>query len=497
MPARWVTETIETFLTEHVPAFKKAQQTSTVSNDFMPMILREFLKAFPIPSPPADASPEARQIYNQTYSATVLKREKQLYSWYYNNHSSTNVSSPVNALANLVAPLNKEKTKKKRALTSVQVFSKEFYDSEVKPLVEKELENMRENSEGRKLSRGAHLPVIARLTNEAWEGASESVKAEVEKKRLELLEENEEDDTVDEDDVIDQLPAIVEQFIKSIRQLDWTVSVFIGGMNRRQGQVTTSAFHAGENRAGLSFDESLSDYKERITDPFSAFVKDFYRGLKSQSPQAPIPTQSSEAEPASPTVPLPAPSPYPQQVPSPEPTRAKKAKKAKKARSANEPADRPANPPVYSLPNPPANSPMDPPIDPSLLQPISPPPQTASPILPPQLHLQPYNSGPSEPMPMTPVDTSVTGNKRHQPNSSSGQAQKRRRTGTTQDTEAGISNPPGRPKGKKQKPNVNEENTVGIRKSGRTRQAPKRDTTEFIGAAERVRRVTEDTADAL
>ncbi|KAK7464170.1 hypothetical protein VKT23_006336 [Stygiomarasmius scandens] len=516
MPARWVNESIETFLKKHIAAFKKAQQTSSVSNEFMPMILREFLKKFPIPPLPADASPEECEIYDQAYAAAVLKREKQLNSWFY--RSGANASSSVNALADLVAPLNKEKTKKKRALTSVQVFSKEFYDSNVKPLVEKELENMRKNLESGKLSQGAHLPVIACLTNEAWEAASESVKAEVEKKRLELLDEDDEEDDnmVDDDDMIDQLPAIVEQFIKSVRWLDWTVSVFIGGMNRRQGQVTTSAFHAGENRAGLSFDESLSDYKERITDPFSAFVKDFYRGLKTQSSQAPISTQSSDAEPASAAVstsPHPAPLQHTQPtripaqsstaepvtnspqssppLPAPslslEPTRPSKTKKTKKTRKQghsvnNLPTDSPINPPI-----------ANPPIDPSLLLPIPPPPWSL-----PQLHLQPYNSGPSEPIPM-PVDTSVIGNpgpsepmtpsvtkrqqtqKRRRQTSTAGQTQKRRKVGA-QGTPA-VRNP---------QPNKDKDNTEGFRKSGRARQAPKHDTADFIGVAERVRRVTED-----
>ena len=54
-----------------------------------------------------------------------------------------------------------------------------------------------------------------------------------------------------------------------------------------------------------------------------------------------------------------------------------------------------------------------------------------------------------------------------------------------------MKNPPGRP-GKTKKPSTNENDAVGIRKSGRSRQAPKRDTTEFIGAAERVKRVAEN-----
>ncbi|KAK7445773.1 hypothetical protein VKT23_014769 [Stygiomarasmius scandens] len=504
MPAHWVTNAIETFLDTHVIAFKKAQQASTISNEFMPMILREFLKEFPIPLLPADASPEERQIYNQTYLAKVLKQEKQLYSWFYNNHSGTNVSSSANALTNLVAPLNKEKMMKKHALTSVQVFSKVFYDSKVKPLVEKELENMQGISEGGKLPQGAHLPVIARLTNEVWEAASESVKAEVEKKRLELLEEDEEDNTVDEDEIIDRLPAIVEQFTSSIRQLNWTVS-------------------RGREQSG-------------------AFVKDFYQGLQSQ---APVPAQSSDQEPASSAG---TPQSIPplhtlslQQVSSSDPIQpSKRTKKAKKdTLIVVPPADPPTNSPSANLPatspidlpigdpirpskptkkakkaqkdtsivvpsadphassNLPATSPIDPPIDPSL---IPTPPQSASPstvIPPPQLHLQPYNSRPSEPMPvLTAPDTSVIGNKRRQPNSSSGRPQKRRKTGAAQITNPGpveaearvnSGKPCGQPKGMNPDSSV----TAGTRKSTRPRQAPKRDTTEFIGAADRLRHVEE------
>lgn len=69
-------------------------------------------------------------------------------------------------------------SRRKRLLTPVQLFSKQYYDTLVKPAVDAKLSAL---AEERDVTRGERLSIRKIATELAWSNASEEVKAEIHK----------------------------------------------------------------------------------------------------------------------------------------------------------------------------------------------------------------------------------------------------------------------------------------------------------------------------
>ncbi|KAK7455792.1 hypothetical protein VKT23_010824 [Stygiomarasmius scandens] len=276
MPARWTTDEQVEFLEKYIPAFCASQTAGTVSSEFMPMINREWFAVYPIPQD------------DPNYAHKHAKRCDQLYSWFYNDHTARKAPGE-NDLVQLVGKGNP----KKKALTAVQIFSKLYYDTHVKPLVDAELDALRKASPTGKLEKGAHLAVVKHITKKSWELASDEVREEVEKQRLESKEEEEKSEKQEKEELTHLIPDLIERVGKQLLELGWTGTFMVGGLDHKTGQLKTHFYDAGVNRAGLSFAESLPNHENTLTGPFSAFVKDFYRATTNKTAEAVEPISKS------------------------------------------------------------------------------------------------------------------------------------------------------------------------------------------------------------
>ncbi|KAK7448114.1 hypothetical protein VKT23_013873 [Stygiomarasmius scandens] len=241
MPARWTTNEQVKFLEKYVSLFCASQVAGTVSSEFMPMINCEWFAVYPIPEDDPD---------------------------YAHKHAKQCDAPGENDLIQLIRKDNQ----KKKALTAVQVFSKLYYDTHVKPLVDAELDALRKASPTGKLEKGAHLAIVKRITKKAWESVSDEVKEQRLKSKAKQEKKNE-DEAIET--LMHQIPDLIEHVGKQLLTLGWT-GMFMGGLDHKTSQLKTHFYDAGVNCVGLSFAESLPNHKNTLTGPFSAFVRDFY-----------------------------------------------------------------------------------------------------------------------------------------------------------------------------------------------------------------------------
>ncbi|KAK7450159.1 hypothetical protein VKT23_013042 [Stygiomarasmius scandens] len=283
MPKKWVQSMQLAFFNSKIPDFVKAQLDGKVKTHFEPLLWAEWTAGgYDLVPVPSEDAPEAeKEIYRQH----VDQCKRQLIGWFYNNATKRKQQGLVsdNTVQNIVSASSSH-SKGTRSRTDIQNFSSTHYNELVKPKVDAELDRMCTESGG-KLAKGAHLPVVTRVTRDVWELLSDDVKREVKRKREE--EDFDQKRGADGRKIIKEFPRYLNTICNKIRsETNFTVSVMVGGWDETEQQIVIHSFHAGENELGLPFNVAHPEYKAQWSDAFGKFASSYIKGERIRNPNA-------------------------------------------------------------------------------------------------------------------------------------------------------------------------------------------------------------------
>jgi hypothetical protein len=119
------------------------------------------------------------------------------------------------------APTISFSTSKGRTLQETQVYSKMFYESKLKAIIDDELK-------GKSVTKPERLSKTVEVTKREWENESEDVKDEVRKRREELKREQSSEEALSQA-AIDNLGHVVSTFLQHLKKTTgWTGFFVIG-----------------------------------------------------------------------------------------------------------------------------------------------------------------------------------------------------------------------------------------------------------------------------
>ncbi|KAF8121460.1 hypothetical protein EV363DRAFT_1185740 [Boletus edulis] len=240
---------------------------------------------FPPGSTPVSLTP----IQRQTLARQIAKRQKQLLNamrWKANTSRekrSTSAVDPFKSMNRLI----KDSGKRTRSLSEEQVYSKLYYEGEIKPKYEEECARLGLDTTSKK----ERMTVRRRLTKEAWDESSkdEQLRREVleEKARLEAERAIAEmsaprsvvapspPDMNLRTKAVNDLPAMLVKLLDRFKdETGWAFTVLAGGPDYSKGdKIKTFSIHVGETPLGMNFTQAHHAYNEQIMQPFDAFVR--------------------------------------------------------------------------------------------------------------------------------------------------------------------------------------------------------------------------------
>ncbi|TFK78708.1 hypothetical protein K466DRAFT_606731 [Polyporus arcularius HHB13444] len=224
-------------------------------------------------------SPEEKEVL----ADAVKKRKKQLLVWHKNRDRKRASTRKLSSLLNAVGI-----SKKGGRLPQAQeVFSSEYYKTDVQPLVRSKTKVM-EAELGRKLDPKERLNNVKRCTKEAFDACSDEVKREIKNKVAQAKEDAENGragravspDTTNRtpqqfQDAIDLAPQLFEGVIKPYAAASgWTWSVVgAGPLPDNNGKIGHMSAHFGHNEGGVSFAQANIDFEEQCVVPMGRFAK--------------------------------------------------------------------------------------------------------------------------------------------------------------------------------------------------------------------------------
>ncbi|KAK7461471.1 hypothetical protein VKT23_008648 [Stygiomarasmius scandens] len=233
---------------------------------------------------------------------------QQLIGWFYNDGSKRKQQGIVSsdAIQNIIVP--KSRSKGNRSHTNVQNFSATHYVELIKPKVDQELEQMRAQTGNGKLAKGAHLPVVVRVTKDIWESLPEDVKTDIRNKKED--EDLAQQKGIEGRKIIDEFPRYLTTICNNLhRQTNFAVSMIVGGWSETQQQIVVHGrFHAGENELGLPFNTAHQEYKTQWADIFGAFVSNYIKAECIQNPDVHPPVGPKKSLTPTQSSPIPGPS---------------------------------------------------------------------------------------------------------------------------------------------------------------------------------------------
>ncbi|EAU83346.2 hypothetical protein CC1G_12407 [Coprinopsis cinerea okayama7 len=309
------------------PGFKKAQAAGSAQvaggdthlEVFWKGIKAHFLQEWPTPQAEQEAAKRALLAWNaanpkkkKTLSKSLAserpvlegealrkwreEREERVMRWFYNHDSTVKGSFP-ELKVELAAP----RESSGRALTRVQLYSKEFYTKRVKENVDKAVAAQSKAPEKKEM-----LDIITKVTADTFANESpeilaridelEAAAAEERRKTREILKNAFVDDydlRVKKDEPpevycrhINALDAIFQGLLPVLaRKTGWSFSVICGGPDpmKPDGEIRTRSYHEGRNMAGVGFSKAHPTFQTSYVNPYSAFLHTVYPAEVRQS----------------------------------------------------------------------------------------------------------------------------------------------------------------------------------------------------------------------
>ncbi|KAL7279608.1 hypothetical protein ACG7TL_006014 [Trametes sanguinea] len=182
------------------------------------------------------------------------------------------------------------KVKGTRALQPIEVYSKRYYESKVKPLVEEEIQKRKLERAIEKLSPVERLEIIRQCTRNAFEAESSEIREEImnasaeEKARSRVLTAACKSATVVQDEertageyqhAIDHAPAMIERALAPIRIMTGGVLTVLwsGPVPEDGGAIGSFAVHQGQTASGHNFAQAMPTFEDAIVRPHVEFAR--------------------------------------------------------------------------------------------------------------------------------------------------------------------------------------------------------------------------------
>ncbi|KAJ2975836.1 hypothetical protein NUW54_g11666 [Trametes sanguinea] len=216
----------------------------------------------------------------------VKAKQKQLKTWYQNHGGRSNGSDAPERGHEIQLP----KVKGTRALQPIEVYSKRYYESKVKPLVEEEIQKRKLERAIEKLSPVERLEIIRQCTRNAFEAESSEIREEImnasaeEKARSRVLTAACKSATVVQDEertageyqhAIDHAPAMIERALALIRIMTGGVLTVLwsGPVPEDGGAIGSFAVHQGQTASGHNFAQAMPTFEDAIVRPHVEFAR--------------------------------------------------------------------------------------------------------------------------------------------------------------------------------------------------------------------------------
>ncbi|KAF9063676.1 hypothetical protein BDP27DRAFT_1367851 [Rhodocollybia butyracea] len=263
----------------------------------------------------------------QALTAAMDEKKLQIQHWFNNKSRQVKAKTSVNLvvdLANGMSPATLVSAHTQNCLVKVQhsqtteqMFSSLYYDTLVKPKVDKALsdwckdqvdwgKDQADKETAKKTKRGQQMVFMKALTAEAWADASDNVRQHVAEEmeaqsarksesKGQLVEKSEEDDV---NDVLEKLkssldsvqslsgnqrkefialiPSILLQlasFLSSKVPSTWLFMGMVEHDEQKLGTLTSVVFNNGRNSNGHAFHEAYPGYKHTCIQPFKEFAR--------------------------------------------------------------------------------------------------------------------------------------------------------------------------------------------------------------------------------
>ncbi|KAJ2976198.1 hypothetical protein NUW54_g11606 [Trametes sanguinea] len=227
---------------------------------------------------------EERELGKAVKARQTAFAPQQLRTWY-QNHGSQHSDGPGNE-PSVVLP----KVKGTRALQQIEVYSKQYYHSKIKPVVEEEIRRVKHQNGIQKLSPQERLDIVRRCTRECWEAEDPAIRQEIadmhleDKARMQELTEAckssstgpTEDRTAEQyQHAIDNAPAMIERALAPIRAMTGGVITVLwsGPVPEDGGAIGSFAVHQGQNPSGHNFAQSTPSFSQSIVLPHVQFAR--------------------------------------------------------------------------------------------------------------------------------------------------------------------------------------------------------------------------------
>ncbi|KAF9553597.1 hypothetical protein CPC08DRAFT_786976 [Agrocybe pediades] len=277
------------FLNSKVDGFQSAQRDQTTST-FLKKTYEEFYQRWPnretelleastMPQETKKKKTNKNTISRQPEVPTELVawkkfRKNQIRNWFGNHGSGTQSKGGPTIVIG--------ETKPTRIPSQVQLYSKKYYATKVQPAVE-------EATTTQTVAKNEMLPLITRVTYQAWLNESPEVQEEIATEIRQMKDAAKKLKNAPKDHLqkpspeeysaeLVKLPAMIRAFCKEVaKRTGYQVSVLAGGPDpNKPGTMRTYAIHEGEDLFGEQFSASNHLYSKGVVEPFVKFLTESY-----------------------------------------------------------------------------------------------------------------------------------------------------------------------------------------------------------------------------
>ncbi|KIK80551.1 hypothetical protein PAXRUDRAFT_28137 [Paxillus rubicundulus Ve08.2h10] len=192
-----------------------------------------------------------------------------------------------------ISQLSKDSGKKRHNLSDEQVYSKLYYNTDLKPKFEAECAWLGLPSD----AKAEWMAIRRKLTKDSWEASSkdevckkrvceEKAKLDAQNTRLKAAVEAGTHTSSSRElkqRAINGLPAMLNKILEGLqKETGWSFTVLAGGPDLSSGgKIKTFSLHIGETALGMNFMQSHNTFSERVMKPFDTFIPYLHYGTKS------------------------------------------------------------------------------------------------------------------------------------------------------------------------------------------------------------------------
>ncbi|KAG2128729.1 hypothetical protein DEU56DRAFT_915399 [Suillus clintonianus] len=311
-PRPWTSQEAQEFVNTFYSRYQVCQATKDYSTFWPPFFeawnekYPERLVVFPDIPLDQDLDIEQKDIVKDAYQLRKDKLVNKLRNDWGTSKASRKAKNHrekvgIDAAASILAA---RQTKGMRSLSVYEAYSKLYYASCIKPVVDAEMQMLKrakcgdlqpndgENEYGKdvegndvsqKKCEVKRVTVVKRITKEMYEKETDEVKDEVAAYIKQMAEKKTQalgtrDAEIDHQKTIDQLVDILTEFFQELQRLTgWSFSVLMGGPTPvLGGKIDVSSFHIGRTEMGNLFSDAFPNFNSGVMKPWLEFINQVF-----------------------------------------------------------------------------------------------------------------------------------------------------------------------------------------------------------------------------